>query len=123
MAQLRAITYSPGDSRGQAALPFRATRAIDPNSGRAIHTGNVVDQTEYVYDTVLRVVATAGGSAENLVKTIEYVTPAALACYREVAGVRIRILRDPLPASTRVACETLLRPEYEIEVDAVAILD
>jgi enamine deaminase RidA (YjgF/YER057c/UK114 family) len=116
------LTYSPGIRTGKL-LFISGHAAIDPNSGRAVHAGNVVDQAEYVYDKVLRIVATAGGSAENLVKTIEYVTPAALACYREVAGVRTRKLRDPLPASTGVVCETLLRPEYEIEVDAVAILD
>jgi len=39
-----------------------------------------------------------------------------------VAGVRSRMLRAPFPASTGCVCETLLRPEYLIEVDAVAIV-
>ena len=40
--------------------------------------------------------AAAGGGPQNLVKTIEYVTPAALECYRIVADVRSKLLREPL---------------------------
>lgn len=65
----------------------------------------------------------AGGGPEHLVKTIEYVTPAGLARYREVAAVRARLLREPFPASTGLVCELLLRPEMLIEVDPFAILD
>jgi hypothetical protein len=57
------------------------------------------------------------------VKTIEYVTPAALERYRSVAGVRSKLLREPWPASTGLVCEALLRPEMLIEVDPFAILD
>ena len=53
--------------------------------------------------------AAAGGGPQNLVKTIEYVTPAALECYRGVADVRSKLLREPWPASTGLVCEALLR--------------
>ena len=60
--------------------------------------------------------AAAGGGPQNLVKTIEYVTPAALECYRGVADVRSKLLREPWPASTGLVCEALLRPQMLIEV-------
>ena len=68
-------------------------------------------------------VEAAGGNAGSLVKTIEYVTPAALPRYREVAGVRAKLLSEPFPASTGLVCEALLRPEMLIEVDPFAVLD
>jgi hypothetical protein len=37
--------------------------------------------------------------------------------------VRTRLLREPYPPSTGVICETLLRPEFQIEIDSLAILD
>jgi len=116
------LTYSPAIRAGKL-LFISGHAAIDPNSGRSIHAGDVVEQAAYVYDKILQVVGATGGSADNLVKTIEYVTPAALPRYREVGGVRTRMLREPLPASTGVVCETLLRPEFQIEVDSLAILD
>ena len=56
-------------------------------------------------------------------KTIEYVTPAALEHYRSVSGVRSKLLREPWPASTGIICEALLRPQMLIEVDPFAIFD
>jgi len=37
--------------------------------------------------------------------------------------VRREILREPWPASTGVVCEALLRPEFLIEIDPLAVLD
>ena len=84
---------------------------------------DVVAQAEYTYGNVLKVVEAAGGGARNLLKTIEYVTPAALARYRDVTKVRAQLLREPWPASTGLICEALLRPEMQIEIDPFAVLD
>jgi hypothetical protein len=69
------------------------------------------------------VLEAAGGGPQNVRKTIEYVTPSALACYRDVAKVRERVLREPWPASTGLICEALLRPEMQIEIEPFAVLD
>jgi len=115
------LTYSPAVRAGDA-LFIAGHAALDPESGRPMHAGDVAAQAAYVYGNILRVVAAAGGGPEHLAKTVEYITPAALERYREVAGVRSRILRAPFPASTGCVCEALLRPEFQIEVDALAII-
>lgn len=115
------LTYSPAVRAGEMLFVAGHT-ALDPESGRPVHPGDVAAQAAYVYENILRVVAAAGGGPEHLAKTVEYITPAALERYREVAGVRARILRAPFPASTGCVCETLLRPEYQIEVDSLAII-
>jgi len=116
------LTYSPGVRAGKL-LFLSGQGALDPASERMLFDGDVVAQAEYTYGNVLKVVEAAGGNAGNLVKTIEYVTPAALPRYREVAGVRAKLLREPFPASTGLVCEALLRPEMLIEIDPFAILD
>jgi enamine deaminase RidA (YjgF/YER057c/UK114 family) len=63
----------------------------------------------------------AGLGPEHLVKTIEYVTPEGLAHYRDVSAVRQRLLAEPYPASTGCVCAGLLRPEFLIEVDPMAV--
>lgn len=115
------LTYSPAVRAGDL-LFLSGQAALDPASARAVYLGDVAAQAAHVYENILRVVAAAGGGPENLVKTVEYVTPAALERYREVAGVRSRILRAPFPVSTGCVCETLLRPEFMIEVDSLAII-
>ena len=115
------LTYSPAVRAGEM-LFIAGQTALDPRSATPMHPGDVAAQAAYVYDNILQVVAAAGGGPEHLVKTVEYVTAAALERYREVAGVRSRMLRTPFPVSTGCVCETLLRPEYLIEVDALAIV-
>ncbi|MCY3670536.1 MAG: RidA family protein, partial [Alphaproteobacteria bacterium] len=97
--------------------------SLDPETQQVLHDGDVVAQAEYTYANILKVVEAAGGNAANLVKTIEYVTPAALERYRDVASVRAKMLQRPYPASTGLICQALLRPEMQIEVDPFAVLD
>lgn len=116
------LTYSPGVRTGNL-LFIAGHAALDPHTGRSVHPGDIVAQSEYIYGKILDVIAAAGGAPEHLVKTIEYVTPAGLPRYREVANVRTRMMRAPLPASTGVVCECLLRPEFQLEVDSFAIIE
>lgn len=115
------LTYSPAVRAGNL-LFMSGQGALDPATERILFDGDVVAQAEYTYTNVLKVLEAAGGGPEHLVKTIEYVTLAGLARYREVAGVRSRLLRQPFPASTGLVCEALLRPEMTIEVDPFAVL-
>jgi enamine deaminase RidA (YjgF/YER057c/UK114 family) len=116
------LTYSPGMRTGNL-LFISGHAALDPGTGRSVHPDNIVSQAEYIYEKIFEVVAAAGGRPEHLVKTIEYVTPAGLTRYREVANVRTRMMRTPLPASTGVVCERLLRNEFQIEVDSLAVIE
>jgi enamine deaminase RidA (YjgF/YER057c/UK114 family) len=115
------LTYSPGVRAGDT-LFLAGHAALDPDSGRVMHPGDIVAQAAYIYEKILQVIAAAGGGPEHLVKTIEYVTPAGLPRYREIGALRTRVLRQPLPAATGVVCEALLRPELQLEVDSLAIL-
>jgi enamine deaminase RidA (YjgF/YER057c/UK114 family) len=115
------LTYSAGVRAGKL-LFLSGQGALDPATERIVHEGDVAAQAEYTLQNILKVVEAAGGSAASIVKTVEYVTPAALPRYREVAGVRSRLLVQPLPASTGLVCEALLRPEMLIEIDPFAVL-
>jgi enamine deaminase RidA (YjgF/YER057c/UK114 family) len=116
------LTYSPAVRAGKL-LFMSGQGSLDPATERVVFDGDVVKQAEYTYGNILKVLEAAGAGPENLVKTIEYVTPAALPRYREVAQVREKLLRSPFPASTGLVCEALLRPEMQIEIDPFAVLD
>jgi enamine deaminase RidA (YjgF/YER057c/UK114 family) len=116
------LTYSPAVKAGKL-LFMSGQGALDPATERVVHENDVVAQAEYTYRNIIKVLEAAGAGPQNLVKTIEYVTPNALADYRSVAGVRAALLQTPYPASTGLICEALLRTEMKIEVDPFAILD
>ena len=115
------LTYSPAVRAGDA-LFLSGLAALDPATQRAVHEGDIAAQAEFIYGNVLEVVRAAGGHPRSLVRTVEYVTEAGLARYRDTAPVRAGLLADPYPASTGVVCAGLLRPEFELEVDAMAVL-
>ena len=115
------LTYSPAVKAGNL-LFMSGQGSLDPSTGQVMHKNDVVAQAEYIYRNIITLLKAAGAGPENLVKTIEYVTPHALAEYRNVAQVRSALLCTPYPASTGLICEALLRPEMKIEVDPFAIL-
>lgn len=117
----RKLTYSPAVRAGDV-LFMSGQAALDPATERAVHAGDIAAQAEYTYRNILAVLEAAGAGPKHLVKTVEYVTPAGLERYREVASVRQRLLRAPWPASTGAVCEALLRPEFLLEVDPMAVL-
>ena len=121
-ARYQQLTYSPGVRAGRL-LFMSGQGSLDSATGAIVAEGDVAAQAEYIYQNVIKVLAAAGGGPQNLVKTIEYVTPAALGRYREVAKVRENLLREPWPASTGLVCEALLRPEMQIEIEPFAVLD
>lgn len=115
------LTYSPAVTAGRV-LFMSGQAALDPPSENALFEGDVVAQADYTYGNVVTVLEAAGLGPEQLVKTVEYVLPEALPGYRKVAEVRARHLREPFPASTGLVIPRLLRPEFLIEVDPMAIL-
>ncbi len=116
------LTYSPGVKAGRS-LYLSGQGAINPETGALEHGGDVVAQARYTYENILKVLSAAGGSVESMVKTIEYITPAALPRYREVGGLRSEQLAKPYPAATGLICDRLLRDDMQIEVDAFAVLE
>ena len=115
------LTYNPGVRAGRM-LFMSGFAALDPETQEALFPGDVLAQTRYVYESINQVLKAAGGGPEILLKTIEYVCPEGLTDYRRVAEVRKELLREPWPASTGAICSGLLRPEFLIEVDPMAIM-
>ena len=118
---VRGLTFSPAVRAGDLVFCSGAT-AIDPGSGLVVEPGNVAGQAKFVYSQLDAVLRAAGGSGlDDVVKTVEFVAPAAFDSYRSVAAVREHLLSRPPPAATGVVCGGLLRSDWLIEVDATAV--
>jgi len=102
-----------------------------PGSGRWLHIagqvgvhpdGSLADsiagQAEAAWRNLVGVLADAGMTTGNLVKVNHYL----LRCehLQEYAAVRSRFLGDARPASTLLIVQALARPEWLVEVDAIA---
>ena len=120
-ARYSKLTYEAGVRTGNL-LVCSGQGSIDLRTEQIVYPNDIVAQTRHVYGNILKVVEAAGGGPENVVKTVEYITPAALPRYRETAALRQEIFPAPYPAATGVVVEALLYPELEIEIDAWVVL-
>jgi enamine deaminase RidA (YjgF/YER057c/UK114 family) len=115
------LSYSPAVRVGDK-LFMSGFGSLDMVSQAALHAGDLRRQAEVTYSAILELVTYAGGTAADLVDTLEYVTPEGLPDYRVVADVRKRLLSPPWPASVGAVCGGLLRPEFLLEVVPFAVV-
>ena len=77
-------------------------------------------QAEQALENIRRVIEAAGGTTQDIVKIAAFLTDAKdFPAYNEVRGAFFG--RD-FPASTSVVVKDLARPEYLIEVEAIAVI-
>jgi reactive intermediate/imine deaminase len=89
---------------------------------KSVGEGDIAAQTEQVYANMQKVVEDAGGSMRNIVMLNIYCTD--LDAYdKHTRSVRKKYFGDYYPATTAVEVRRLYRPEYMIEIEAVAVLD
>ena len=104
------ITVSPGGSSVVCV-------SMEADPGKE----GVVEQCSDLYARLGAKLREAGASFASVVKTTEYIVPAALKDYRGTADVRRDVFAVPYPAATGVICERLGHPDAMIAVEATAL--
>jgi 2-iminobutanoate/2-iminopropanoate deaminase len=79
-------------------------------------------QTEQVYGNLKKVLEDAGGTMKSIVMLNIYCTDIER-FDKETRGLRKKYFGDYYPAITAVEVKRLYRPDFMIEVEAVAALD
>jgi len=78
----------------------------------------ITAQAELVWRNIIAVLESAGMGVENLIKINQYLTKA-----ENIPGygaVRSKVLGAARPASTMVVVQSLVKPEWLVEVEATA---
>lgn len=96
---------------------------FDSATKRMVCKGDIVDQAGVNYEKIKRLLETAGGSMDDIVKVTDYVTPSGIEKYPQVDLVRRKYFKDGYhPAGTSFVVNHLLRPDAFIEIECVAVL-
>lgn len=113
------VTAGPAirDSAGVVFLP--SVQPVD-DQGNIIGAGDVVAQTRAVFEKAGKMLAALGLGFSNVVKTLDYTTPAALANYKYTGRVRKEHLGPVYPGSAGILMPRLLHPEALIQYDFTA---
>ena len=92
----------------------------DLDTGRNVGVGDLAAQTDQVMANIKLLVEEAGGTLEDVVKVVVYLTDVR---YREtVYRTMGKWLKGVFPVSTGVVVTALARPEWLVEIDATAVL-
>ncbi len=113
------FTFSPGVRVGN--LLFISGMTATDSKGNVIGEGDIVRQTEFIFEKMAAVLAAAGADFSNVVETTDYFVD--LKDYDKTAAVRRKVFAGPpYPAATGVRVAGLIRPAALIEIKAIAVL-
>jgi 2-iminobutanoate/2-iminopropanoate deaminase len=102
-------------------LVFVAGQVAQDAAGEVVGAGDFEAQATRVFENLSRALAGVGASLRNLVKITIYITDAR---FRDpLREINRQYLPTDQPTSTLLVVAGLARPEYLIEIDAVAAVD
>lgn len=88
--------------------------------GNTVGVGDITAQTRQVLDNISKVIEGVGGRMSDIVKVTVFVTDMSM--LDDIHRVRSEYFTPPYPASTLVQVNSLVRPEYLIEIEAIAVI-
>lgn len=105
---------------GGRALYVSGQVALDA-SGALVGAGDLAAQTRQVFENLKSALAAGGATLDHVAKITVFMTDVShIATFREI---RNRYFTKELPASTLVQVVQLARPEWLIEIEAVAVFE
>ena len=102
-------------------MVFIAGQEPEDAQGNLVGPGDLAAQARQVFANLGRALAAAGAHPGQVAKITIYVVHYRPEYLPLIELARLGLFGDHKPADTVVGVETLARPEYLIEVDAVAI--
>jgi enamine deaminase RidA (YjgF/YER057c/UK114 family) len=104
-------------------MVFIAGQEPEDVHGNLVGPGDLAAQARQVYANLGRALAAAGAHPGQVTKITIYVVHHRHEYLPVIEQARIGLFGEHKPADTVVGVETLSRPDYLIEVDAIAVID
>jgi enamine deaminase RidA (YjgF/YER057c/UK114 family) len=102
---------------------FVAGQEPEDAQGNLVGQGDLALQAHQVYANLGRALTAAGAHPRQVAKITIYVAHHRPEYLPVIERARLSLFGDHKPADTVVGVQTLSRPEYLIEVDAVAVIN
>lgn len=117
----KSVGYSQVATVTGGTLVFISGQVALDRSGNAVGKDDFRAQLQQVFENLKAAVEAAGGTFDDVIKLNSYVLDMShLAEFREVRDKFVNV-KNP-PASTAVQVSRLFRPEFLVEVEAVAVV-
>ena len=117
------LTYSHVVVAQGSRLVFVAGQVALDADGNLVGRDDVAAQAGQVYRNIRTALAAVGAGPEDIVKLTTLVVNHRAEYLQLIADVRRQELGDIRPASTLIGVQALARPEFLIEIEAIASLN
>jgi len=104
-------------------LVFVAGQEPEDEHGNLVGPGDLAVQARQVFANLGRALAAAGAGPDQVTKITIFVVHYRREDLPAIEAGRMALFGDHKPADTLVGVEALSRPEYLIEVEAIAVID
>ena len=104
-------------------LVFVAGQEPEDEHGNLVGLGDLAVQARQVFVNLGRALAAAGARPNQVARITIFVVRHRPEYLQVIEEARVALFGDHKPADTLVGVEALARPEYLIEVDAIAVID
>jgi enamine deaminase RidA (YjgF/YER057c/UK114 family) len=104
-------------------MVFIAGQEPEDARGNLVGPGDLATQARQVFANLGRALSAAGARPGQVAKITIYVVHHRPEHLPVIEHARAGLFGDHKPADTVVGVQTLARPEYLIEVDAIAVID
>ena len=122
MYRRKKFTWSDAVRKGKI-IAISGTVATDENH-RTVHPGDLEGQVRCIYESVKTLLERMGASMDDVIKTTDYIAPQAVPQYAKTAEIRRQYFKEgSYPAATGVVVHSLLRPDWLVEIDFLAVVD
>ena len=117
------LTYTHVIVATGSRFVFVAGQEPEDEHGNIVGPGDMAVQARQVFANVGRALAAAGARPEQVTKITIFVVGYRREYLAAIEEGRVALFGDHKPADTLVGVEALSRPEYLIEVEAIAVID
>jgi enamine deaminase RidA (YjgF/YER057c/UK114 family) len=117
------LTYSHVVVATGSRLVFVAGQVAEDGQGNLIGPGDMTVQARQVFANIGRALDAAGARPQQVTKLTIFVANYRREHLAMIEEGRIAVFGDHKPTDTLVGVAALSRPDYLLEVDAIAVID
>lgn len=115
------ITHNPAVKKGNLLVTSGQGSVDHWGPTTKLVLGDMVTQARQIYENIKATLEAAGLSFNDVVKTIDYITPPGLPDYRPTGQIRQEYFKESFPGATGIIVNQLLIEGLNLEVDVWAI--
>jgi len=104
---------------GDSDMIFVTGQIAMDKDGNAVAPDDIVKQTEFVFQNIVKILDAGGASIDDVVKAVIYVTN--ISDFKEISAVRNKYFSNCKPVSTLVEINKTVKDGCDIEIEVIAI--